>query len=55
MTDQTAKLDWKGGVPIATLFDDPYYSLDDGLAETEHVFLGLMAIFTLRNLDLGQA
>lgn len=40
MTDQTAKLDWKGGVPIATLFDDPYYSLDDGLAETEHVFLG---------------
>ena len=39
MTDQTAKLDWRDGVPIATAFDDPYYSLDDGLAETAHVFL----------------
>ncbi|EBA12125.1 tRNA (5-methylaminomethyl-2-thiouridine)(34)-methyltransferase MnmD [Roseobacter sp. CCS2] len=39
MTDQTAKLDWRDGVPIATAFDDPYYSLDDGLAETTHVFL----------------
>lgn len=40
MTDQTAKLDWRDGVPIATAFDDPYYSLDNGLAETQHVFLG---------------
>jgi tRNA U34 5-methylaminomethyl-2-thiouridine-forming methyltransferase MnmC len=39
MTNQTAKLDWRDGVPIATAFDDPYYSLDDGLAETAHVFL----------------
>lgn len=39
MTGQTAKLDWRGGVPIATAFDDPYYSLDNGLAETQHVFL----------------
>lgn len=39
MTDQTAKLDWRGGVPIARDFDDPYFSLDDGLAETRHVFL----------------
>ncbi|PJI86483.1 tRNA U34 5-methylaminomethyl-2-thiouridine-forming methyltransferase MnmC [Yoonia maricola] len=39
MTDQTAKLDWRDGVPIAVTFDDPYYSLDDGLAETRHVFL----------------
>ncbi len=39
MADQTAKLDWKGGVPIATRFDDPYYSLENGLAETAHVFL----------------
>ncbi len=39
MTDQTAKLDWRDGVPIAVAFDDPYYSLDDGLAETRHVFL----------------
>ncbi len=39
MTDQTAKLDWRAGVPIATRFDDPYYSLENGLAETAHVFL----------------
>jgi tRNA U34 5-methylaminomethyl-2-thiouridine-forming methyltransferase MnmC len=39
MTNQTAKLDWRGGVPIAAAFDDPYYSLDNGLAETRHVFL----------------
>ena len=39
MTDQTAKLDWRDGVPIAKDFDDPYFSLDNGLAETQHVFL----------------
>ncbi len=39
MTDQTAKLDWRDGVPIAVAFDDPYYSLDNGVAETQHVFL----------------
>ena len=40
MTDQTAKLDWRDGrVPVSTQFDDPYYSLDNGLAETRHVFL----------------
>ncbi len=40
MADQTAKLDWRDGrVPISTQFDDPYYSLDNGLAETRHVFL----------------
>ncbi|MEO0356741.1 MAG: tRNA (5-methylaminomethyl-2-thiouridine)(34)-methyltransferase MnmD [Pseudomonadota bacterium] len=27
------------GVPISNHFDDPYYSLDDGVAETTHVFL----------------
>jgi len=48
MTDQTANIDWRDGVPIATRFDDPYYSLDNGLAETRHVFLagnGLPARF----------
>ena len=25
---------------MSTQFDDPYYSLDNGLAETHHVFLG---------------
>ncbi|WP_333711907.1 tRNA (5-methylaminomethyl-2-thiouridine)(34)-methyltransferase MnmD [Yoonia sp.] len=39
MTGQSAEIDWKGGVPIARLFDDPYYSLDNGLDETRHVFL----------------
>ncbi|AHM03634.1 putative peptidase [Roseibacterium elongatum DSM 19469] len=32
-------LDWRGGVPISTRFDDPFYSLDNGLDETRHVFL----------------
>lgn len=33
-------LDWRDGViPVATRFDDPYFSLSGGLAETRHVFL----------------
>jgi tRNA U34 5-methylaminomethyl-2-thiouridine-forming methyltransferase MnmC len=32
-------LEWRGGVPVAVRFDDPYFSLADGLAETRHVFL----------------
>ena len=33
-------LDWKGDqVPVSKQFDDPYYSLDNGLRETQHVFL----------------
>ncbi|MDG4649437.1 tRNA (5-methylaminomethyl-2-thiouridine)(34)-methyltransferase MnmD [Roseibacterium sp. SDUM158017] len=32
-------LDWRGGVPVSGRFDDPFYSLEDGLAETRHVFL----------------
>ncbi|MFN3645685.1 MAG: tRNA (5-methylaminomethyl-2-thiouridine)(34)-methyltransferase MnmD [Gemmobacter sp.] len=33
-------LDWTGeGVPVARRFDDPYFSLGNGLAETRHVFL----------------
>jgi len=28
------------GPPVSSLYDDPYYSLHDGLAETRHVFLG---------------
>lgn len=40
MQDQTAALDWRDGrVPVSRRFDDPYFSLDDGLAETQHVFL----------------
>lgn len=34
------KLEWKeGGVPVSCRFDDPYFSLGNGLAETRHVFL----------------
>lgn len=33
-------LSWgAGGVPVSRRFDDPYYSLENGLAETRHVFL----------------
>jgi tRNA U34 5-methylaminomethyl-2-thiouridine-forming methyltransferase MnmC len=40
MTDQRADVDWReGGIPVSRRFDDPYFSVDDGLAETEHVFL----------------
>ncbi|MEL6914585.1 MAG: tRNA (5-methylaminomethyl-2-thiouridine)(34)-methyltransferase MnmD [Pseudomonadota bacterium] len=28
-----------GRIPVSTRFDDPYYSLHDGLAEARHVFL----------------
>lgn len=36
---QHPDLDWNGNVPVARRFDDPYFSLSDGLAETRHVFL----------------
>ncbi|QGX99658.1 FAD-dependent oxidoreductase [Roseovarius faecimaris] len=49
MQDQHAELDWRtGDVPVSTRFDDPYFSLENGLAETRHVFLagnGLPARF----------
>ena len=41
MQGQQADLEWRDGrVPISAQFDDPYFSLEDGLAETQHVFLG---------------
>jgi len=40
MADQTAQIDWRDAAPVSVRFDDPYYSLHDGLAETRHVFLG---------------
>lgn len=40
MTDQRADVEWRdSGVPVSVQFDDPYYSLEDGVAETQHVFL----------------
>lgn len=32
-------LEWRGAVPVARRFNDPYFSLEDGLAETAYVFL----------------
>ena len=38
--NQTAELTWRDGtLPVSTRFDDPYFSLENGLAETQHVFL----------------
>ncbi len=39
VADQQAQLEWKDGVPVSTRFADPYYSLENGLAETCFVFL----------------
>lgn len=40
MADQQAEITWtETGVPVSTRFDDPYFSLSGGLAETRHVFL----------------
>ncbi|MBW0157972.1 tRNA (5-methylaminomethyl-2-thiouridine)(34)-methyltransferase MnmD [Sedimentimonas flavescens] len=41
LPDQSqAALDWRdGSTPVSTRFDDPYFSLANGLAETRHVFL----------------
>ncbi|SHH41067.1 tRNA (5-methylaminomethyl-2-thiouridine)(34)-methyltransferase MnmD [Cognatishimia maritima] len=40
MSDQSANLEWRDEkIPVSTRFDDPYFSLDNGLDETLHVFL----------------
>ncbi len=39
MTDQQALIEWRDRTPVSQRFDDPYFSLEDGLAETRHVFL----------------
>jgi len=40
MADQQAQLSWRDEtVPVSDQFDDPYFSTQDGLAETKHVFL----------------
>ena len=40
MPDQTAQIDWRDATPVSRRFDDPYFSLQGGVAETRHVFLG---------------
>lgn len=38
--NQSADLSWRDGrTPVSTQFDDPYFSIEDGLAETRYVFL----------------
>jgi tRNA U34 5-methylaminomethyl-2-thiouridine-forming methyltransferase MnmC len=38
--DRSERIDWReGGTPVSARFDDPYFSLHDGLTETRHVFL----------------
>lgn len=38
--DQSERVTWRDGtLPVSSLFDDPYFSLANGLAETRHVFL----------------
>jgi len=37
---QKADLEWRDGAPVSLRFDDPYFSINDGLAEARHVFLG---------------
>ncbi|WP_171101277.1 tRNA (5-methylaminomethyl-2-thiouridine)(34)-methyltransferase MnmD [Ruegeria sp. HKCCD7255] len=40
MADQHAELSWKEDrIPVSDRFDDPYFSLQNGLEETRHVFL----------------
>ena len=40
MKNINPSLTWREDkIPVSTQFDDPYYSLDNGLAETHHVFL----------------
>lgn len=35
-----SNLEWRdGNFPVSTQFDDPYYSVVDGRAETDHVFI----------------
>jgi len=34
-----AKIEWRDNQPYSTAFDDVYFSSDDGLLETEYVFL----------------
>ncbi|WP_040610856.1 tRNA (5-methylaminomethyl-2-thiouridine)(34)-methyltransferase MnmD [Oceaniovalibus guishaninsula] len=37
---QRDQIEWQDGTPVSTLYGDPFFSRQDGLAETRHVFLG---------------
>lgn len=38
--NRSAGIEWRDGTPVAARFGDPYFSLQSGLEETRHVFLG---------------
>ncbi len=39
MSERKAQVEWRAGVPVSSRFQDPYFSLQNGLAEARHVFL----------------
>ncbi|MCX7558494.1 tRNA (5-methylaminomethyl-2-thiouridine)(34)-methyltransferase MnmD [Sulfitobacter sp. F26204] len=40
MQNQIDQITWRdGNTPVSTRFDDPFFSLQDGVAETRHVFM----------------
>lgn len=40
MQNQSDEITWRANdVPVSARFDDPFFSLEDGVAETAHVFL----------------
>lgn len=39
MSQIQAKIEWRNAQPYSSQYDDVYFSTDDGLAETEYVFL----------------
>lgn len=39
MTDTDIKLEWRNGLPYSKQFQDVYFSSDNGMLETEYVFL----------------
>jgi tRNA 5-methylaminomethyl-2-thiouridine biosynthesis bifunctional protein len=39
MTTDTFTIAWRNGQPYSNTFDDVYFSSDDGLAETQYVFI----------------
>ena len=36
---QPATVDWHQSTPVAVDFDDPYFSRQDGMAESDYVFV----------------
>ncbi len=47
------ELEWREGLPYSTAFDDVYFSSDDGLLETEYVFIAGNALNTRWQLLSG--